>query len=206
MNMKSEPTTGNTILRDVRSALIRLESPWRDLLAPGMPAGLDDETATAFGKPEADRSPRDVELIYETLARDKRVNTGLWSIVLDPVTWNARRLLVATNRADQTVRTPRLAESPRHRRGRSDRAPDLLAPPRRVWCSRARDQAALSGGALFAVMGKPTANPSVVVAVDRPAHGPGRLAGTARPSAHGSGDGQPALAASLRQRAGRHSQ
>jgi Protein of unknown function (DUF1553)/Protein of unknown function (DUF1549) len=82
-------------LARVRSALIRLESPWRDLLAPGAPTGLDDETATAFGKPEADRSERDIELIYETLARDKRVSAGVWSIVLGPVTWNARRLLAA---------------------------------------------------------------------------------------------------------------
>jgi hypothetical protein len=82
-------------LAGVRAALIRLEGPWRDLLAPGTPAGLDDDTATAFSKPDADRSPRDVELIYETLARDKRVKAGIWPIVLDPVTWNARRRLVA---------------------------------------------------------------------------------------------------------------
>ena len=103
--------------------MIRLEAPWRDLLAPGPPSGLDDETATAFVKPEAERSPRDVELIHETLARDKRFKIGLWSIVLDPVTWNARRLLVA--RIEQIKRSapPALPKA----RGVDEASPN--APP-----------------------------------------------------------------------------
>jgi hypothetical protein len=110
-------------LARVRSTLIRLEAPWRDLLAAGAPAGLDDETAAAFGKPEADRSPRDVELIHETLTRDKRVKTGLWSIVLDPVTWNARRLLI--ERIEQIKRSapPALPKA----RGVDETGP--IAPP-----------------------------------------------------------------------------
>ena len=110
-------------LTHVRSALIRLEAPWRDLLAPGPPAGLDDETAAALGKPEADRSPRDVDLIYEVLTRDKRVKTGLWSIVLDPVTWNARRLLIA--RIEQIKRSA----PPALPKARGVDEPSPTAPP-----------------------------------------------------------------------------
>jgi hypothetical protein len=53
--------------------LIRLEAPVRERLAPGTPAGLDDPTAAAFQKPEAERSSADVGAIYEALRRDKRL-------------------------------------------------------------------------------------------------------------------------------------
>jgi hypothetical protein len=82
-------------IKAARAALIRLESPWRDLLAPGAPPGLNDETAAAFTKPEAERTVREVELVFDALARDKRVKPEVWTFVLDPITAHARRLLVA---------------------------------------------------------------------------------------------------------------
>jgi len=81
-------------LTTVRAALIRLESPWRHALAPGAPPGSSDETAAAFGKPEADRSPRDVEVVFESLARDRRIKPDVWALVLDQEAWSARRLLL----------------------------------------------------------------------------------------------------------------
>ncbi|MFI5460657.1 MAG: DUF1549 and DUF1553 domain-containing protein [Isosphaerales bacterium] len=88
-------------LSTVRAALIRLESAWRRALAPGAPLGLNDETAAAFGKPEAGRSPRDVELVFESLARDRRIKPDVWALVLDQAAWSARRLLLA--RLDRLV-------------------------------------------------------------------------------------------------------
>jgi hypothetical protein len=78
-----------------RARLIRLEAPWRDLLAPGAPLGISDETAAAFGKTPDERSPREVELVFEALVRDKRISATVWTIVLDPLTDYARHLLTA---------------------------------------------------------------------------------------------------------------
>src|SRR5262249_45888853 len=78
----------------VRAALIRLESRWRHRLAPGNPPGLNDETSAAFAKVEGDRSPREVELVFEALARDRRIKPGVWAIVLDPAEWSARQMLL----------------------------------------------------------------------------------------------------------------
>jgi len=91
-------------INTVRAALIRLEAPWRHRLAPGAPLGLNDETAAAFGKPESDRSPRDVELVFESLARDRRIKPEVWALVLDQAAWSARGLLLA--RLDRLVHSP----------------------------------------------------------------------------------------------------
>ena len=80
-------------LTSARAKLVRLEAPWRDLLAPGAPPGISDETALAFGKAPDARSPRDVDLVFEALARDKRISAGIWSVVLDPITGYARHVL-----------------------------------------------------------------------------------------------------------------
>jgi hypothetical protein len=78
-------------LATVRASLIRLEAPWRDLLAPGPPPGLSDLAAAAFAKAQADRSARDVELVFDALSRDKRITAALWPILLDPIIAYARR-------------------------------------------------------------------------------------------------------------------
>jgi hypothetical protein len=57
----------------VRAALVRLEAPFRAALALGDPPGLSDETAQALRKPESERSAVEIRLVYEALARDRRV-------------------------------------------------------------------------------------------------------------------------------------
>jgi Protein of unknown function (DUF1553)/Protein of unknown function (DUF1549) len=82
-------------LTAVRTSLIRLEAPWRDLLAPGVPPGLNDEMVAAFDRSRQERSPHDVELIYDALARDRRINPRIWAVVLDSITFDARRRMLA---------------------------------------------------------------------------------------------------------------
>jgi hypothetical protein len=82
-------------LTTARAALIRLESPWRELIAPGAPAGLNDEAAAAFARLLTERTPREVELVYDALARDKRIKPAVWAVALDPLTAHARRVLLA---------------------------------------------------------------------------------------------------------------
>jgi hypothetical protein len=88
----------------LRAALIRIEASWRRRLAPGAPPGVNDETAAAFAKPDTERSPRDVELVYESLARDRRIRPELWALVLDPASWSARRLILV--RLERLMRSP----------------------------------------------------------------------------------------------------
>jgi len=107
----------------LKGALIDLESRGRAVLAPGMPAGLNDETAAAFAKPRAERSPREVELVFDSLARDRRIKPEAWMTVLDPPTWLARRTWLA--RLDRLVRS-RPTELPKAR-GIDEAGPS--APP-----------------------------------------------------------------------------
>jgi hypothetical protein len=88
-------------IANLRAAVIRLESPWRAKLAPGAPPGSNDETVAAFARAELDRSPRDVELIFEALARDRRIESDTWALLLDQAEWSARRMLLA--RLDRLV-------------------------------------------------------------------------------------------------------
>jgi hypothetical protein len=90
-------------LASVRAHLIRLESPWRAQLAPGDPPGINDETADALAKNSADRSPREVELVFEAFARDKRIRGVTWQLVLDPINAYLRRVL--TNRLERLKRS-----------------------------------------------------------------------------------------------------
>jgi Protein of unknown function (DUF1553)/Protein of unknown function (DUF1549) len=81
-------------LASARSQLIRIEAPWRERLAPGDPPGINDEMAAALAMAPEERSPRDIELVFEAISRDKRVHSRIWPAVLDPLTAFARRLLV----------------------------------------------------------------------------------------------------------------
>jgi Protein of unknown function (DUF1553)/Protein of unknown function (DUF1549) len=110
-------------LATVQSQIIRLEAPWRDLLAPGDPPGINDETAAALGKIPEDRSPGDVELVFEALARDKRIRAATWPVVLDPINSYLRRLLM--NRLERLKRSgPRALPNAR---GVDEAGP--IAPP-----------------------------------------------------------------------------
>jgi hypothetical protein len=61
------------VLAAIRADLIRLEGPARARLADGPPPGLDDATAAAFEQAEADRSPEQVRLLFDALAKDQRI-------------------------------------------------------------------------------------------------------------------------------------
>ncbi len=79
----------------LRSALIELDSGVRAGRALGLPPGLTDEAAAAFGKSPGERSAREVELVYVALVRDRRIQPQDWTAALDPPTWLARRLMLA---------------------------------------------------------------------------------------------------------------
>jgi hypothetical protein len=107
----------------LRATLIRLEAPYRAAMAPGDPAGLNDETAAAFQKAAADRTPREVALVFEALARDRRIKPETWTVVLDPTTRLVRSALRA--RLDRLVQAapPELSKA----RGLDESGPS--APP-----------------------------------------------------------------------------
>ncbi len=80
-------------LSNVRSALIDLEAFGREKLAPGAPAGLNDETAAAFAKPAADRTDIEVKLVFDALKNDRRIAPAAWKGILDPAVFSARQRL-----------------------------------------------------------------------------------------------------------------
>jgi hypothetical protein len=90
-------------LAAARASLIQIESRWRDGLAPGPPPGANDEVAAAFAKPAAERSPREVQLVFDTQAHDRRVPRVIWGLVLDPLNRSLRLGLLG--RIDRLVRT-----------------------------------------------------------------------------------------------------
>ncbi len=56
-----------------RAAIVKIEAPIRERLAPGLPPGLSDDAARAFAKPGGDRNTEDVRLIFEATRKDARV-------------------------------------------------------------------------------------------------------------------------------------
>jgi hypothetical protein len=60
-------------LAEVQAALIRLETNARERIAPGLPPGLDDQVIAAFQKEEAQRSAAEVGIVFDALARDRRI-------------------------------------------------------------------------------------------------------------------------------------
>jgi Protein of unknown function (DUF1553)/Protein of unknown function (DUF1549) len=88
----------------IRAWLIALEAPTRQAVAPGAPAGVNDETAAALAKAPVARSPGEVELVFDALARDRRINPAVWSGLLDPPTRRTRSTLLT--RLGELVRQP----------------------------------------------------------------------------------------------------
>ena len=94
----------------------------RTLLTPTPPDGLDDESAEAFATPEAERTPREVKLVHEAWAKDKRIKPSVWPVVLGP--WGQ------AVRASLLVRLGRLkAAEPRSPQARGIDEAGPLAPP-----------------------------------------------------------------------------
>jgi hypothetical protein len=84
---------------------------------------LNDEAAAALAKSPLDRSPREVELVFESLERDRRIKPNIWALVLSQPEWAARRLMLA--RLDRLVHGAH-ADLPRAR-GIDEISP--IAPP-----------------------------------------------------------------------------
>jgi Protein of unknown function (DUF1553)/Protein of unknown function (DUF1549) len=91
-------------LGQVQAALIRLEAPWREKLAPGNPPGVNDETAAAFAKTADERSAHEVKLVFDALKGDRRVAPAALRRLLDEGTWSQRQALFS--RLDGLMRQP----------------------------------------------------------------------------------------------------
>jgi hypothetical protein len=74
----------------VQAAIVRLEKPVRDRLAPGLPMGALDDAVAAYNKPEFERTPAEVATVYGLLSHDRRIRPDDWPRLLDP-TGAARR-------------------------------------------------------------------------------------------------------------------
>jgi hypothetical protein len=66
----------------VQAAILRLERPIRDKVAPGLPMGALDDAVAAYNKPEGDRNAAEVAMVYEILSRDGRIRPKDWPDLL----------------------------------------------------------------------------------------------------------------------------
>ncbi|HEU5117916.1 MAG TPA: DUF1549 and DUF1553 domain-containing protein, partial [Isosphaeraceae bacterium] len=96
---------------DVQAAILRLEAPVRATLAPGDPPGLSDEKADALHKPESERTPAEVRLVFETLAKDRRVKPEALSAALDPAQAEEHHDLLAELRRLKATEPPPLPQA-----------------------------------------------------------------------------------------------
>jgi hypothetical protein len=104
---------------EVQAALSRIEDPVRGVLTPTSPKGLDDETASAFATPPADRTQTEARLVFDAWANDKRIRPGAWPVVLGPATQAVRAELLT--RIDRLKRSePKLPAA----RGLDEAGPD----------------------------------------------------------------------------------
>ncbi len=72
-------------LAKVQARLLEIEAPARAELAPGRPPGIDDPNIiAAWEKDPSDRSPEEVTLVFETAAKDKRINAKAIDSALEP--------------------------------------------------------------------------------------------------------------------------
>jgi hypothetical protein len=78
----------------LQASLVDLEEPARRTITGGPPRGLDDEATAAFEKPAAERSPREVRLVFEAWAKDKRVKPADLARALGPAAQTTRHDLI----------------------------------------------------------------------------------------------------------------
>jgi Protein of unknown function (DUF1553)/Protein of unknown function (DUF1549) len=71
-------------LSAAQARVLRIEAPARARLAPLPQTGLDDRVIAALAKDEDDRTAEEVGLVFETLAKDKRVSARDIVQALDP--------------------------------------------------------------------------------------------------------------------------
>ncbi len=78
----------------LQAAILRIEKPVRDRIAPGLPMGALDDAVAAYNRPESVRTPAEVAVVYGLLSRDGRIRPGDWPRLLDRTAANRRRELV----------------------------------------------------------------------------------------------------------------
>jgi hypothetical protein len=79
----------------VQAAVLKIEAPVRAALTPGPPRIVDDITAAAVAKPEAERSPQEVSLVYEAWQKSRKIAPRGWAFALDPTSYAWRAALLA---------------------------------------------------------------------------------------------------------------
>jgi hypothetical protein len=78
----------------IQANLLRLEKPVRDRLAPGLPMGALDDAVAAFNKPESQRSPAEVKVVFNLLSHDGRIKERDWPRLLGDRELAERRQLL----------------------------------------------------------------------------------------------------------------
>src|SRR5262249_53439165 len=66
----------------VQASVLKTEAPVRAALPPGPPRIVDDITAAAVAKPEAERSPQEVSLVYEAWQKSRKIAPQGWAFAL----------------------------------------------------------------------------------------------------------------------------
>ncbi len=71
-------TAWRSQVTQIQASILRIEKPIRDKLAPGLPMGALDHAVAAYNKPDAERSPAEVTIVYDLLHRDGRIKANDW--------------------------------------------------------------------------------------------------------------------------------
>ena len=92
---------------EVQAAILRIEKPVRDRIAPGLPMGALDDAVAAYNTPESERTPAEVATVYGLLSRDGRIRPADWPRLLDPAAASRRQdLLAELDRATKAAPRP----------------------------------------------------------------------------------------------------
>jgi uncharacterized protein DUF1553/uncharacterized protein DUF1549 len=92
----------------IQAAVLRIEKPIRDRLAPGLPMGSLDDAVAAYNKPESQRSPAEVAMVYEILSRDGRIKAKDWPGLLGKPALAERQALLARLERSKKAAPPTL--------------------------------------------------------------------------------------------------
>jgi hypothetical protein len=88
----------------VQAAILLIEKPLRDQLAPGLPMGALDDAVAAYNKPESERSPAEITIVYDILSRDGRIKPAAWPGLLGaPATAQRRELIARLDRVKKAA-------------------------------------------------------------------------------------------------------
>lgn len=88
-------------LAAVQSAILALEIPLRKQLSLTLKANVTDDLVSAYQKPAAERTPREVQLVFDALEKDRRVKPEVFDLLLGPDLASIRALLRARLRVVQ---------------------------------------------------------------------------------------------------------